>query len=418
MAEINPPVSIDALSPDSSVSFIPMADVSDMGQWTNRQTRTLREVKNGYTAFKEGDVLFAKITPCMENGKGCHAVGLENGVGFGSTEFHVLRPKSGADARFVFHWSQSEILRRKAEAKMIGSAGQQRVPADFFETFEILLFESDEQRRIAEVLDAVDAVLQRTDALINKLKWMKAGLLNDLLTCGIDRDGKLRDPVRHPEQFKNKPPFELIPKDWRITALGKIGAWLSGGTPNKSVSSYWDGDTPWVSPKDMKQFYIDDSADRITELGIKNGTRKVPPDTILIVVRGMVLAHTLPVCVTTREVTFNQDIKAIACNAEVLPLYLAFWLAANSAKLLNLVTESTHGTKRFDMRDLLGAKIGLPEDEEEQKRIVEVASNHDALIRVEEANRNKLIQIKKGLMHDLLTGRVLVPAAKSEMMAV
>ncbi|OLE51313.1 MAG: hypothetical protein AUG51_23610 [Acidobacteria bacterium 13_1_20CM_3_53_8] len=128
LADINPPVSVDGLSPDSSVSFIPMADVSDKGQWTNRQTRKLCEVRSGYTAFKEGDVLLAKITPCMENGKGCHAVGLENSVGFGSTEFHVLRAKSDVDARFVFHWSQSEMLRRQAEAKMIGSAGQQRVP--------------------------------------------------------------------------------------------------------------------------------------------------------------------------------------------------------------------------------------------------------------------------------------------------
>src|SRR5947209_16462026 len=150
LADVNPTVSVDGLSSDSLVSFIPMADVSDKGQWTNQQMRKLREVRSGYTAFKEGDVLFAKITPCMENGKGCHAVGLENGVGFGSTEFHVLRAKAGVDARFVFHWTQSELLRRRAEAKMIGSAGQQRVPADVFETFEVSLFDPSEQRRIAE----------------------------------------------------------------------------------------------------------------------------------------------------------------------------------------------------------------------------------------------------------------------------
>jgi type I restriction enzyme S subunit len=100
-----------------------MADVSESGQWTNHQVRRLSEIRNGYTPFQEGDLLFAKITACMENGKGAHAVGLANGIGFGATEFHVLRAKPDADARFIYHWLQSAPLRRKAEAMMTSSAG-------------------------------------------------------------------------------------------------------------------------------------------------------------------------------------------------------------------------------------------------------------------------------------------------------
>src|SRR5690606_5593202 len=79
VAGLNPPTPVGGLLPDSQVSFIPMGDVSESGRWEVRQTRPLREVNRGYTSFQEGDVLFAKITPCMENGKGCYAVGLENG---------------------------------------------------------------------------------------------------------------------------------------------------------------------------------------------------------------------------------------------------------------------------------------------------------------------------------------------------
>ena len=119
LADVNPPVTT-ALPPGSIVSFIPMADVSDTGEWTHQQTRNVSQVSQGFTAFQEDDVLFAKITPCMENGKGCHAVGLRNGIGFGSTEFIVLRVKGGNNARFVFHWTRHRELRRAAELSMSG----------------------------------------------------------------------------------------------------------------------------------------------------------------------------------------------------------------------------------------------------------------------------------------------------------
>src|SRR5438105_12475542 len=104
LAIVNPPVPTPHLEPDTLVSFIPMADVSEEGQWINHRSRRYKAVGPGYTPFLEGDVLFAKITPCMENGKGCHAVGLTSGVGFGTTEFHVLRAKPGTCPRFLYHW--------------------------------------------------------------------------------------------------------------------------------------------------------------------------------------------------------------------------------------------------------------------------------------------------------------------------
>ena len=182
LAEVNPPMPLASLAPDSLVSFIPMADASETGQWTGRQVRQLRAVRSGYTPFREGDLLFAKITPCMENGKGCHAQGLVNGIGFGSTEFHVLRAKPAGDPRFIYHWLQSDLLRRKAEAMMTGSAGQRRVPAEFFGKFMIPLLPLPEQRRIATILDSTDAAIQQTEALIAKRKLLKQGLMDDLLT--------------------------------------------------------------------------------------------------------------------------------------------------------------------------------------------------------------------------------------------
>ena len=116
-------------------SFVPMAAVDDReGRITDLQARSFGEVKRGYTYFEENDVLFAKITPCMENGKAAVARGLINGFGFGSTEFHVLRPTNRILPEWIYYFVRRETFRQEAKTKFRGAVGQQRVPADFLET--------------------------------------------------------------------------------------------------------------------------------------------------------------------------------------------------------------------------------------------------------------------------------------------
>lgn len=130
---LNPKVDLGQITPDSQVSFVPMDAVAEAAEGSVRlQTRRLAEVQRGYTAFADGDVLWAKITPCMENGKSCIACGLTNGVGFGSTEFHVLRPRTDEVRVEYLHAFLSLVsLRQVARFAFTGSAGHQRVPEDF-----------------------------------------------------------------------------------------------------------------------------------------------------------------------------------------------------------------------------------------------------------------------------------------------
>jgi type I restriction enzyme S subunit len=130
---INPEVSFESLSENDLVSFLPMDAVDDgaSGNFVPR-TRSLAGVRKGYTPFADGDVLWAKITPCMENGKTCIVSGLENGVGFGSTEFHVLRPRSSSvTSDYIFAYMAQPTLRQLARFAFTGSAGHQRVPEQF-----------------------------------------------------------------------------------------------------------------------------------------------------------------------------------------------------------------------------------------------------------------------------------------------
>lgn len=223
LAEVNPVTPIPrGITGRDFVSFIPMGDVSESGQWTARQERPLSSINSGFTAFKEDDVLFAKITPCMENGKGTHAVGLRNGIGFGSTEFHVLRAKSGADPRFVFHLAHWQQTRKAAEGKMVGSAGQKRVPRSFFDEFLVVNLDAKEQSRVAQILDTLDTAIQETESLIAKLKAVKQGLLHDLLTRGIDANGELRPPQSEAPGLYKMSALGWIPREWECTSFGDL----------------------------------------------------------------------------------------------------------------------------------------------------------------------------------------------------
>ena len=178
---INPKKNTDnRLREDLVVSFIPMASVSEKGDILKSEDKFYRDVKNGFTYFCDRDVLFAKITPCMENGKGAVAVGLKNGIGFGSTEFHVLRPiMDKSNSYWLYTLTSFDIFRKKAEKNMTGSAGQKRVPASFLENiqvsvppiniqneFEKFVIEIDKSK--VEVQRALDEAQLLFDSLMQK----------------------------------------------------------------------------------------------------------------------------------------------------------------------------------------------------------------------------------------------------------
>jgi type I restriction enzyme S subunit len=156
VCEINPRKA-NGLNPEARCSFIPMEYVDDyLGAIIQTSVRQVSEVEKGYTSFQEGDVLFAKITPCMENGKCAIAKNLFNRIGFGSTEFHVIRTKDRVIPEWVYYYLRQEVVRKEAGRNMTGSAGQKRVPSKFLAETLIPLPPLDEQKRIAAILTKAD----------------------------------------------------------------------------------------------------------------------------------------------------------------------------------------------------------------------------------------------------------------------
>ncbi len=174
VATVNPPLPESAVEDQDLVTFLPMRAVEPM---TNRfdasEQRPWRDVKKGYVRFQDGDVLFAKITPCMENGKIVLVKGLTNTTGAGSTEFHVLRARVSVSPLFLTYYVLQEQFRRDAQRRMTGTAGQLRVPSSFMEEASIPVAPLPEQRRIVE---AIETQLTRLDAAIAALERVKKAL--------------------------------------------------------------------------------------------------------------------------------------------------------------------------------------------------------------------------------------------------
>ncbi|WP_303691467.1 restriction endonuclease subunit S [Megamonas hypermegale] len=183
VCEINPKkVDTKKLDDNLSVSFIPMPCVSDiLGKITSMEIRNLVEVKKGYTNFSEGDILFAKITPCMENGKSAIVGKLENDIGFGSTEFHVLRCDTDKiNNKFLHYFVRQRKFRDEAKAQMTGAVGQQRVPKIFIEDYKINLPIIEEQQAIVNILDKVFIKYDKIkdlQAQIDKIELLKKSIL-------------------------------------------------------------------------------------------------------------------------------------------------------------------------------------------------------------------------------------------------
>lgn len=194
---LNPRLSPDA-RPDemTEVTFVPMSAVDEKsGTISKPEMRIFGQVSKGYTSFLENDVLFAKVTPCMENGKAAIAGTLVNGLGFGSTEFHVLRPTGLILPEYIFHFIRQEAFRDRAASAFVGTGGLQRVPPEFLSRIKLPLPTLPEQQRIVDILRQAEAVAKTKISIGDKIDHLVKTAYWEYFGDWYNADG-LRDPVR------------------------------------------------------------------------------------------------------------------------------------------------------------------------------------------------------------------------------
>jgi len=202
---------------EAPTTFVPMRAVDEeTGTITDVQVRPYAEVRRGYTFFEEGDVLFAKITPCMENGKAAIARRLTDGIGFGSTEFHVLRPNSEVTPEWVWFFVRQRRFRDRARAAFRGGVGQQRVPQEFLETQLIPLPRASEQHRIVARIEELMERVREARRLRQEAKEDAERLMQAALTEVFPRPGTEPPPgwrwLRLGEMFELQQGASMSPK--------------------------------------------------------------------------------------------------------------------------------------------------------------------------------------------------------------
>lgn len=302
VCDINPRFPRDhGLEGSTLVTFVPMAAVDEVtGSIATPQVRPFAEVRRGYTAFKENDVLFAKITPCMENGKAALAQGLIGGIGFGSTEFHVLRAGSEVLPEWLRYFVRREQFRREAKRNFTGTAGQQRVPTSFLENSDIPVPSLPEQRRVVDLLSRAEGIVRLRHEAQGKAQAIIPALFLDMFG----------DPATNP-------------KGWPMRAIEELCSVQTGATPRKENRRYYDAGTiPWVKTGEVCEAYILDAEEFITELAVKETNCKVfPPHTILVAMygQGQTRGRT---GILNIPATTNQACAAILPGDRIDPFYL------------------------------------------------------------------------------------------------
>jgi len=197
----------NSISDNLEVSFLPMKNVEEVtGKIDLSETRKYSKVRTGYTYFQNEDIIFAKITPCMENGKMAIVTGLKNRIGFGSTEFHVIRLKNKLSRKFYFLYFVQEDFRNNAQHKMKGTAGQKRVSSEYMKKCLVPVPPVEEQKRIVEKLEELFSDLDNSKHILENIKLQLKQYHESFLKSLFE--GKLTEKWRE----KNKPNLNLILK--------------------------------------------------------------------------------------------------------------------------------------------------------------------------------------------------------------
>ncbi|MDX2135279.1 MAG: restriction endonuclease subunit S [Saprospiraceae bacterium] len=310
-ALVNPSVKI---AKGEDVSFVEMKDLADGKRFCEPSQKRML---GGGSRFQSGDTLFARITPCLENGKICQVRNLDKNVGFGSTEFHVFRGKAGvSDSDFVFYLSRWSEVRSHAEMNFDGTSGRQRVPKQAFDDLFLNLPPLPEQRAIATILSSLDDKIDLLHRQNATLEAMAEAVFRQWFVVEAR-------------------------EEWGEGTLDDILSVKGGTTPSTNVSEYWDGNISWTSPRDITKLdgiYLFETERRITESGLsKVSSGLLPKGTLLMTSRapvGVLAFAEIPLAI-------NQGYIAIIDDKGVSKEFIYLWLKSNMDSVHSYANGST-----------------------------------------------------------------------------
>jgi type I restriction enzyme S subunit len=428
-------------------------------------SRPFKEVKKGYTGFLEQDVLFAKITPCMENGKMAVVPKLINDIGFGSTEFHVIRARTGLSPKYIYYYVSSKAFRIDAEHSMTGAVGQKRVPINFLSNYKIPTPPLNEQHRIVAKIEELFSELDNGIAALKtareQLKVYRQAVLKHAFEGKLTAQWRKEnaDKLETPEQLlariqqeretryqqqltdwqqavkeweangkKGKKPgkpnkisraqllsmdeqdlLAALPQGWCWLKVGQLCDVVRGGSPRPAGDSrYYDGDIPFLKVADLTRtdgLYVNRFTYTIKPAGLLK-TRLICPDTLIISNSGATLG--VPkIC--TINATFNDGIAAfIGLAPEELKYHYFFW-SSKTADLRSI----NQGAAQPNLNTDLIKDVVIPVCHPEEMMIVataieEILSIQDRILSDIDTQLLKAETLRQSILKKAFSGQ-LVP---------
>lgn len=368
VAEVNPRKNVD-LTGDDLVSFVPMAAVDEVsGTIAAPIDRPYNEVSRGFTHFRDGDVIFAKITPSMENGKSAVASNLTNGTGMGSTEFHVFRTNGTIKPEYLWHYVRQKTFRDDAQAVMSGAVGQQRVPADWLKKHLVPIAPLPEQIRIVAKVDGLTARTARARKDLDRIPTLIARYKQRLLELAAS--GKL---TKDWQSTGNR-------EQWNQVSVKEIAETTFDGPFGSNLKSadYVAKGVRVVRLENIGRLtFIREKETYISKTKYKGLTRHtLQADDVLF---SSFIAEEIRVCRLPSDLATaainKADCFCVRPNTDqCLPAFLTFRLAA--PQTYEILKESVHGATRprISLKQLKAFTFALPSIEEQQEIVRRIES--------------------------------------------
>ncbi|TPJ43461.1 hypothetical protein FJ434_01270 [Mesorhizobium sp. B2-5-13] len=443
VALVNPPTAFQGTPDKEELAFVPMAAVSEeTGRIALDQRRPAKDVAKGYVRFMEGDVIFAKITPCMENGKVAPVSGLPSQFGAGSTEFHVLRPKS-IGQRYLWYWLVSRRFRQQAQRHMSGSAGQLRVPVDYLRRSLMPVPPLPEQRRIVTRIDELFAEIAEGEVALadahDGLESFRRALLKSAVTGELTANWRAANAVAETghgllarinaeraamsgkargRRSVNAGPIDksilpALPAGWTWATIGDLTEFVTSGSRGWK-EFYADTGAIFVRAQNINSGKLDLTDAAFVQLPEKaEGLRTlIKRDDVLVTITGANVTVSARVNQDLPEAYVNQHIALLRLLVAETSEFVLLWLQAEGAGKSQLISAAygagKPGLNLDNIREVMVALPSPAEATEIIRRVHDALSAYSDTVAVLDAEAADATHLKQSILKAGFEGR-LVP---------
>lgn len=408
VCQLNPSVDFEGVDESDDLTFLPMDRVKSGYFIPN--TEKFAKYGASYTAFEEGDIVLAKVTPCFENGNIAIADGLVGGKGFGSSELFVIRP-SAVDARYLFYYFQSSVFKQEGEASMTGAGGLKRVSSDVLRQHHLPLPPKDVQHRVANYLDRetarIDGLIEEKERMLALLEEKRAALISRVVTRGLDPNAPLK-----PSGLEW---LGEIPAHWEVRPIKYLAVVGNGSTPAIENADYWsDEGYPWLNSSVVNVSPVTNASRFVTGTALREcHLPKIQPPAVLVGITGQGKTRGMA-AVLGIEATINQHIAFIKPHAEELQAQYLCLLLGHAYEYLRSDSDGAGSTKgAITCEQLANIKIPVPPSREQVEICARASGWDDASgpLRAEiERSITLLAARRSALITSAVTGQIPLEA--------